>query len=109
MKLELIYGRQPVREALRSGRRKIDKLFVDSICTGKTMESFVDTIVMMGRKMGLVVLAEGVEKKEQMDYLLKYKCHKAQGYYISKPIPEDRAIELCKEWSKENDSHLSNW
>ena len=46
------------------------------------MESFVDTIVMMGRKMGLVVLAEGVEKKEQMDYLLKYKCHKAQGYYM---------------------------
>lgn len=88
---------------------KIDKLFVDSICTGKTMESFVDTIVMMGRKMGLVVLAEGVEKKEQMDYLLKYKCHKAQGYYISKPIPEDGAIELCKEWSKENDSRLSNW
>lgn len=78
---------------------KIDKSFVDSICTGRKSESFIDTIVMMGRKMGLVVLAEGVERKEQMDYLVKHKCHKAQGYYFSKPLPEDQAVQLCREWS----------
>ena len=78
---------------------KIDKSFVDSISTGRIGESFIDTIVMMGRKMGLVVLAEGVEKKEQMEYLIKRKCHRAQGYYISKPMPEDQAILLCKDWS----------
>lgn len=78
---------------------KIDKSFVDSISTGRIGESFIDTIVMMGRKMGLVVLAEGVEKKEQMEYLIKRKCHRAQGYFISRPMPEDQAILLCKDWS----------
>jgi len=78
---------------------KIDKSFVDSISTGQIGESFIDTIVMMGRKMGLVVLAEGVEKKEQIEYLIKRKCHRAQGYFISKPMPEDQAIVLCRDWS----------
>ena len=64
----------------------------------KDGRSFIDTIVMMGRKMGLVVLAEGVERKEQIDYLMKHKCHRAQGYYISKPMPEEQAILLCREW-----------
>ena len=63
---------------------------------------------MMGRKMGLVVLAEGVEKRSRWT-TLKAQVSQAQGYYISKPIPEDGAIQLCKEWSKENNSRLSNW
>ena len=91
---------------------KIDKSFIDALLTGKMGESFIDTIVMMGRKMGLVVLAEGVEKKEQMDYLVKHKCHKAQGYYISEPMPEERAILLCREWTSpeaEEGTCLSNW
>jgi len=90
---------------------KIDKSFIDALLTGKMGESFIDTIVMMGRKMGLVVLAEGVEKKEQMEYLMKHKCHRAQGYYISKPMPEERAILLFKEWNSQEpeDSRLSNW
>ena len=90
---------------------KIDKSFIDALLTGKMGESFIDTIVMMGRKMGLVVLAEGVEMKEQMEYLMKHKCHRAQGYYISKPMPEERAILLFKEWNSQEpeDSRLSNW
>jgi len=85
-------------EQLPISTLKIDKSFVDGISRGKTRESFIDTIVMMGRKMGLVVLAEGVEKKEQMDYLMKHKCHRVQGYYISRPVPEEKAITLCREW-----------
>lgn len=82
---------------------KIDKSFVDGIRKGKAKESFVDTIVMMGRKMGLVVLAEGVERKDQMEYLAKHKCHKAQGYYISKPVSEENAIMLCREWKAQQE------
>jgi diguanylate cyclase (GGDEF)-like protein/PAS domain S-box-containing protein len=77
---------------------KIDKSFIDSIKSKNPKDNFIDTIVMIGRKMGLVVLAEGVEYKEQMDYLIKHKCHKVQGYLISRPVPETDAIKLYEEW-----------
>jgi len=43
--------------------------------------------------MGLNVVAEGVETQEQLDYLIKNKCHKIQGYFFSKPISGEAVIE----------------
>lgn len=82
---------------------KIDKSFIDSIKSRNPKDNFIDTIVMIGRKMGLVVLAEGVEHKEQMDYLAKHKCHKVQGYFVSRPVPEEQAKKLLDEWQAETD------
>ncbi len=82
---------------------KIDKSFIDSIKSRNPKDNFIDTIVMIGRKMGLVVLAEGVEYKEQMDYLIKHKCHKVQGYLISRPVPETDAVKLYEEWESGKD------
>ena len=77
---------------------KIDKTFIDSINSEKSNDSLTGTIVMIGRKMGLTILAEGVEYQEQLDYLTKHKCHKIQGYLISKPLPPDEAIKLYERW-----------
>ena len=41
--------------------------------------------------MGLTILAEGVEKECQLEYLQKHQCHKVQGYYFSKPLPRHEA------------------
>ena len=79
---------------------KIDKCFIDSINSKNPKDNFIDTIIMIGHKMGLVVLAEGVENKEQMDYLIKHKCHMAQGYLISRPVPEEKAAEFFQEWNQ---------
>ncbi len=79
---------------------KIDKSFIDSINSEKNSDSLTGTIVMIGRKMGLTILAEGVENHEQMEYLIKHKCHKVQGYLISKPLPEDQAIKVYEEWDE---------
>jgi len=46
--------------------------------------------------MGLSVVAEGVETKEQLDYLTKHKCDKVQGYLFSKPVPEEKVIEAIR-------------
>jgi EAL domain-containing protein (putative c-di-GMP-specific phosphodiesterase class I) len=40
------------------------------------------------------VIAEGVEEKEQAEFLLQAECHKAQGYYYAKPIPSNEAEKL---------------
>lgn len=72
---------------------KIDKVFIDSIAD-EDGSSITGTIVMMGRKMGLSVVAEGVETIEQLEYLARNKCHKVQGYYFSRPLPQTEAEDL---------------
>lgn len=71
---------------------KIDKSFVDNIC----LENDILTkhIVTIGKSMGMCVIAEGVEKQEQLDYLIRYECHKIQGFLFSKPIKGEQIIEL---------------
>lgn len=65
---------------------KIDKAFIDDI---ENMESKVilhHTIAML-KDLNLNVMAEGVETKEQQDFLIKCGCMQAQGYYFYKPMP----------------------
>jgi len=72
---------------------KIDKSFIDTIESDSKHKSLTNLIVKLGRTMGLSVVAEGVETKEQLDYLIKHKCDKVQGYLFSKPMPEGKVIE----------------
>jgi diguanylate cyclase (GGDEF)-like protein/PAS domain S-box-containing protein len=74
---------------------KIDKSFIDGISDddGNTLTGH---IVMIGKSMGLCVVAEGVEKQEQLEYLSKHGCHKIQGFLYSRPLPEDKIIRLLE-------------
>ena len=65
---------------------KIDKSFVDRI--GKNEKNMIDYILTMAKELKLITIAEGVEKKEQRDYLLEKGCDIIQGYYYAKPMPE---------------------
>lgn len=76
---------------------KIDKTFIDTISSIAKNNSFTDLIVKMGRNMDLCVVAEGVETQEQMDYLVKHKCHKIQGFFFSKPVTENEAVKKIKD------------
>jgi diguanylate cyclase (GGDEF)-like protein len=72
---------------------KIDKSFVDTILVDDTEKSLTDLIIKIGRTMSLCVVAEGVETQEQLDYLKSHKCSKIQGYFFSRPVPEEEVIE----------------
>ncbi|GFP77641.1 ABC transporter substrate binding protein [Clostridium fungisolvens] len=81
---------------------KIDKVFIDELCSddaSKTNESIVGVIIQLAHQMGLNVVAEGVETEEQYNYLVNNKCDIVQGYYISKPVPEEQALELLKKYN----------
>lgn len=75
---------------------KIDKSFVDTISTNDKKKSLANLIVKIGRSMDMCVIAEGVETQEQMDYLVKHRCNKIQGYLFSKPIPENEVLGKIK-------------
>lgn len=64
---------------------KIDKAFIDD-CDSVEGSVFVETIVKMGQTLNMKVVAEGVELKEQFEYLKAIGCDQYQGYYFSKPL-----------------------
>ncbi|MFZ7119620.1 MAG: putative bifunctional diguanylate cyclase/phosphodiesterase [Eubacteriaceae bacterium] len=75
---------------------KIDKSFIDTIHTDKKINTITCHIVKIGKSLDMCVVAEGIEKKEQLEYLRKYECNKIQGYLYSKPLPEADIINLLK-------------
>lgn len=79
---------------------KIDKSFIDNITSNQKEESIINNIIEMAHSMELKVVAEGVEKKEQLLVLNERKCDYIQGYYFSKPLP---ACEIEKLFEKNND------
>ncbi len=70
---------------------KIDRSFINDLTKDQNDVIIVQTIISIGRKFGLEVIAEGVETKEQLEMLLAMGCKNFQGYFFSKPV---RASEL---------------
>lgn len=66
---------------------KIDRSFVKPISEDGANTEIVRTILAMARNLGLRVIAEGVETKEQLEALKQLKCEGAQGYLFAKPMP----------------------
>jgi diguanylate cyclase (GGDEF)-like protein/PAS domain S-box-containing protein len=65
---------------------KIDRSFVYDALTSPNDAVIVKTIVGLGQSLGLAVIAEGVETREQRDFLVASGCHAFQGYYFSRPV-----------------------
>ncbi len=83
---------------------KIDKQFVDCIGQSTQDDALIITIIEMGRRLGLNLCAEGVESKEQLDFLRHNGCHMIQGYYFAKPMPLTDFCEFLQQASKKEDS-----
>lgn len=76
---------------------KIDRSFVMDICGNSDDRSIVEAIVAMANKLNLNVVAEGVETREQRDFLLDLGCHEMQGYLFHRPMPEEKFVELLRD------------
>ncbi|AIQ51201.1 bifunctional diguanylate cyclase/phosphodiesterase [Paenibacillus sp. FSL R7-0331] len=70
-------------------RLKIDRSFVSDVLEDSNNAAIVSTITSMAHHLKLKVTAEGVENKEQLQFLRQQHCHEAQGYLFSKPIKAD--------------------
>lgn len=73
---------------------KIDKTFIDQICTTSKNHTIVKAIIAMAHALHMIVVAEGIESQEQAALLKKLGCDKLQGFYFSKPLTASAFEEL---------------
>jgi diguanylate cyclase (GGDEF)-like protein/PAS domain S-box-containing protein len=79
------------------GTLKIDRSFVKDIEIDPSDAEICDVTVLLAHKLGLEVVAEGVETEAQLKYLLSIGCEKVQGYLISKPLPGPAAEQFIRD------------
>lgn len=75
---------------------KIDRSFVRDLTIDPNDAAIVTTVLAMARNLGLHVVAEGVETRQQLEFLREHDCHEFQGYLLSRPITGDDFIKLVK-------------
>lgn len=75
--------------ACRFRKLKIDKSFVAQMRTSKEARKIVESTTALSRKLGLTIVAEGVEDGQTLGLLEEAGCDFAQGYFISRPMPRD--------------------
>lgn len=69
---------------------KIDKEFISNICNKEKDNAIILSIIKLGQALGLDIVAEGVETRDQCEYLKQHSCDVIQGYLFSKPVTPDK-------------------
>lgn len=75
---------------------KIDRTFVRDITTDGDDAAIVSAMIAMAKSLGLRVVAEGVETRQQLEFLRATGCHAYQGYYFSVPLPANAFADLVR-------------
>ncbi len=75
---------------------KLDMGFVQKIGYNKKNNNILISVIELAHRLDMKVVAEGVETKEQLDFLRDYGCDYIQGYYFSKPLPQKEFVELLE-------------
>ncbi|MGB7311580.1 MAG: EAL domain-containing protein [Nodosilinea sp.] len=77
---------------------KVDKSFVGRLEKSNEDRAIINTILTLGQKLGMEVVAEGVETATQMAILRQEGCDYGQGYFFAKPLPAASALELLQRY-----------
>jgi EAL domain-containing protein (putative c-di-GMP-specific phosphodiesterase class I) len=69
---------------------KIDRAFTRGIVGNPESAKLADAVISMGRTLGLNIVAQGVETREEAEFLRVHACDEIQGFYFSRPLPADQ-------------------
>ncbi|PSN18831.1 diguanylate cyclase [filamentous cyanobacterium CCP5] len=75
---------------------KVDKSFVGRVDRSNEDRAIVQTILTLGKQLGMDVVAEGIETQQQVRILQQEACDYGQGYLFAKPLPPEAAVELLR-------------
>jgi len=88
---------------------KIDRAFVRDILVDATSGAIAQTVISLGRAMGLSVVAEGVETEEQRSFLAALGCNAFQGYLFSRPLPPEEFEVFLQNFVESYAPLLGSW
>ena len=74
----------------------MDKSFIDHVTDDEEDASFARMVIGIAKSLNLDLIAEGVETKEQLDFLYREGCRLIQGFYFSRPLNTEMALEYMK-------------
>lgn len=75
---------------------KIDRSFISGIGQGSDDEVIVNSIIALAQKLGMGIIAEGIETDAQRDFLIQNGCQRGQGYYFSRPLMTEQMEEYLQ-------------
>ena len=75
---------------------KLDKSFIDNIGSKET-DIVIQSTISMAQKLNMQVIAEGIERKEQVDFLMANNCYFGQGFYFSKALQKSDFVALLSQ------------
>lgn len=79
---------------------KLDKSYVQTSKECERAKIILKTSIKMAEKLGMSIVAEGVETREDWQRMLEMGCHQAQGYFIAKPMPGEDIPDWIEYWQK---------
>ena len=85
---------------------KIDRSFIQHICSLDDKQAIVDAIIQMAHRLQMKVVAEGVETAQQVELLETLGCDFIQGFYYSKPLPIEELIDFIHFWEVEHQGRI---
>jgi len=81
-------------QRLAVDRLKIDRSFINELTTSERGAQIPEVVIQLGQRLGLQIVAEGVEEASQAERLRELGCHEAQGYYFGRPME----VPVLMEW-----------
>jgi diguanylate cyclase (GGDEF)-like protein len=75
---------------------KIDRSFIRDITGTSQDTALADAVIAIGKSLSLTVVAQGVETREQAEFLQTHACDELQGFYFKRPLPADQFTQLLQ-------------
>lgn len=85
---------------LPADRLKIDRSFIMEIGEVPSQQLIADAVIKIASRVGMQVIAEGVETPEQAGWILDQGCHEAQGFLFARPMPTTALLDWLGCWSE---------
>ncbi len=79
---------------------KLDQAFIRDAATDRESRSIVEAAIALGQKLGLCVVAEGIEKQADWDLIAELGCDEGQGFYIARPMPGEAIPDWLEHWNE---------
>ena len=81
---------------LKFDKIKIDRSFVQTMQSNPESAKIVETVLSLGRSLGMSTVAEGIEGEEHLRSLIGYGCQYGQGYHLGRPLAATAVRELLE-------------